>query len=72
MSFVIKDDGVLAKYIKIWNKIKKTLNIKLYSMLVYDKKNIRAKVREFNGMIKINFWGDEVQKVMYITLVQTV
>ena len=72
MSFVIKDDDVLAKYIKIWNKIKKTLNIKLYSMLVYDKKNIRAKVREFNGMIKINFWGDEVQKVMYITLVQPV
>ena len=72
MSFVIKDDGVLAKYIKICNKIKKTLNIKFYSMLVYDKKNIRAKVREFNGMIKINFWGDEVQKVMYITLVQTV
>ena len=41
-------------------------------MLVYDKKNIRAKVRDFNGMIKINFWGDEVQKVMYITLVQPV
>ena len=55
MSFVIKDDGVLAKYIKIWNKIKKTLNIKFYSMLVYDKKNIRANVREFNGMININF-----------------
>ena len=29
MSFVIKDDSVLVKYNEIWNKIKKTLNIKL-------------------------------------------
>ena len=28
MSFSIKDDDVLVKYIEIWDKIKKTLNIK--------------------------------------------
>ena len=36
MSFVIKDDDVLNKYNKIWNKIKKTLNIKFHSMSDYE------------------------------------
>ena len=31
-------------------------------MPVYDKKYIKAKVRESNGVIKTNFWGDEVPK----------
>ena len=59
MSFVIKDDDVLDKYNEIWDKIKKTLNIKFHSMPVYDEKYIKAKVREFNGAIKTNFLGGE-------------
>ena len=62
MSFVIKDDDVLDKYNEIWDKIKKTLCIKFHSMSVYDEKYIKAKVREFNGVIKTNFLGDEVPK----------
>ena len=31
-------------------------------MPVYDKKYIKAKVTEFNGVIKTNFWGDKVPK----------
>ena len=31
-------------------------------MSVYDEKYIKAKVREFNGVIKTNFLGDEVPK----------
>ena len=31
-------------------------------MLVYDEKYIKAKVREFNGVIKTNFLGDEIPK----------
>ena len=31
-------------------------------MPVYDEKYIKAKVREFNGMIKTNFLGDKVPK----------
>ena len=61
-SFLIKDDDVLDKYNKIWNKIKKALNVKFHSMLVYDEKYIKAKVREFNGVIKTNFLGDEIPK----------
>ena len=31
-------------------------------MPVYDEKYLKAKVREFNGVIKTNFLGDEVPK----------
>ena len=62
MSFVIKDDDVLDKYNEIWDKIKETLSIKFHSMSVYDEKYIKAKVREFNGVIKTNFLGDEIPK----------
>ena len=55
MPFVIKDDDVLDKYNKIWKKIKKTLSINFDSMTVYDGKYIKAKVREFNGVIKQTF-----------------
>ena len=55
MPFVIKDDDVLDKYNKIWKKIKKTLSNNFHSMTVYDGKYIKAKVREFNGVIKQTF-----------------
>ena len=61
-SFIIKDDTCLDKYNEIWNKIKEKLNIKFHSMPVYDEKYIKAKVREFNGVIKTNFLGDEIPK----------
>ena len=54
MSFVMKDDNVLDKYSKIWNKLIGELNIKFHNMPVYDEKYIKAKVREFNGVIKTN------------------
>ena len=68
MSLVIKDDDVLHKHNEIWQIIKKTLNIKFHSMPVYDEKYINAKVREFNGVIKTNFLGDEIRKEMRTTL----
>ena len=62
MSFVIKDDDVLDKYNKIWDKIKETLSIIFQSTPVYDEKYIKAKVRQLSGLIKTNVLGDEVPK----------
>ena len=62
MSFMVKDDNVLDKYNKIWDKIKEKVNIKFHSMSVYDETYTKAKVREFDGKIKTNFSGDEVPK----------
>ena len=60
--FEIKNDDVLNKYNEIWSKVKKTLNIQIHSMSVYDEKYIKAKVRELNGVVKTNFLGDEIIK----------
>ena len=62
MSLVIKDDNVLDKYNEFWNKIKKILNTKFHNMPVYDEKNIKAKVKVCNGLIKTNFLSDEISK----------
>ena len=62
MSFVVKDYMCLNKYNDIWDKIKETLSIKFHNTPVYDEKYIKAKVREFNGVIKTNFLGDKVPK----------
>ena len=62
MPFVIKDYDVLDKHNEIWGKIKETLSIKFQSMPLDDEKYIKAKLREFSGVIKTNFLGDEVPK----------
>ena len=62
ISFFIKNDDVLYKYNAIWDKIKEKLNIKFHSELIYDKKYIKAKVREYDGVIKTNFLGDKARK----------
>ena len=62
MSFMIEDDSVLIKYNEIWNKIKKTLNIKFHSMSLYDEKYVKAKVKEFSDVVNTNFCGDKVPK----------
>ena len=62
MAFLIKDNSVLNKYNKIWDKIKENLSIKFHSEPVYDQTYIKAKVREFDGKIKTNFLGDEIPK----------
>ena len=46
MSFMIEDDSALLKYNKIWSKIKNTFNTKFNNMHVYDKKDIKTKVKD--------------------------
>ena len=42
--------------------IKNKINIKFHSKPIYDQKYLKAKVREFDGVIKTNFLGNEVPK----------
>ena len=61
------------KYNEIWNKIKETFSIKFHSMLVYEEKYIKAKVREFNGAIKTNILGDKIpNESMHYTCIATI
>ena len=57
-----RDDDLLDKYNKIWNVIKNKLNIKFHSKPVYNQKYLKVKVKEFDGVIKTNFLGNEVPK----------
>ena len=65
----------LNKYNEIWDRIKEKLNIKFHSTPVYDEQYIKAKVREFNCVIKTNILGDEIPKesahyicIAYVTI----
>ena len=59
-SFMIKDGNILDKYNKIQDKIKETLSMKFHSKPVYDGRYKKAKVREFDNVIKTNFLGNEM------------
>ena len=66
--FSIKDDEVWDKYDKIWDVIKDKLGIKFPSEPVYKYKYLKAKVREFDGVMKPNFLGNGMPKEnMYYT-----
>ena len=68
ISFLIKDEEVWDKYNKIWDVIKDKLGIKLHSEPVYKYKYLKAKVGEFDGVIKTNFLGNGMPKEnMYYT-----
>ena len=62
MSLTIKDDKVWNKYDKIRDVIKDNLGIKFHSEPVSEYKYLRLKVREFEGIIKINFLDNSVPK----------
>ena len=68
MSFLIEDDQVWDKFDKVWNVIKDKLGIKFHSEPVYEYKYLKAKVREFDGVIK-TFWVMICQKEICIILV---
>ena len=62
MSFLIKDNEVWEEYQHIWDVIKDKLGIKFHSEPVYEYKYLKAKVREFDGVIKTNFLGNDMPK----------
>ena len=69
MSFLIKDDEVREKYKQIWNLIKNKLGIRFHSLPVHDKKYLKSKVKEYDGVIKQIFQVMAYQKKINIILV---
>ena len=62
MSFLIKVDKVWDKYDQIWHMIKDKLGIEFHSEPVYEYKYLKAKVREFDDVIKTSFLGNDMPK----------
>ena len=68
MSLFIKDDEVWEKYDKLWDAIKNKLGIKFHNQLVCEYKYLKAKVKEFECVIKTNFGGIYMAKKLCIIL----
>ena len=47
---------------KIWDVIENKSGVKFHSDPIYKQKYLKAKVREFNGVIKTNFLGNDMPK----------
>ena len=62
MSFLIEDDEVWDRYDESCDLIKDKLGIKFHSEPVYENKYLKAKVREFDGLIKTTFLGNDMPK----------
>ena len=62
MSFLIKKNKVREKYEEVWDVIKNKPGIKFHSEPVYEQKYLKAKVREYDSVIKTNFLGNGVPK----------
>ena len=56
--------------VEVWDVIKNKLGIKFHSEPIYEKKYLKAKIREFDGDIKTNFLGNGLPKEnMYYTCI---
>ena len=62
MSFFIKDNEVWEEYQRIWDVIKDKLVIKVHNDPFYEYKYLKAKLREFDNVIKTTFWGNDMPK----------
>ena len=62
--FLIKDDDdeVRKKFKEICDLIKNKLGIIFHSLLVHDKKYLKTKVKEYDGVIKKCFLDNDVTK----------
>ena len=58
----MKGDETWEKCKQIWDVIKNKLGIKFHSEPIYEEKYLKAKVREFDGMIKTNILGNGIPK----------
>ena len=63
MSFLVKDDELLEKYNKIWEKFKNTINKEFDSDPVYNEQYLKAKIKYYNGKINSNFRNNNIPKV---------
>ena len=62
MSFLIKDGEGWENFDNIWDAIKNKFGIKFHNEPVYEYKYLKAKVKEFNGVIKTNILGNDMPK----------
>ena len=64
---MIKDDELLEKYNEIWEKVKNSLKKELDSEPVCNKKNLKDKIKSYNGKSTQIFTKIKYQKKILTT-----
>ena len=62
MSFLMSDNKICENYKQISDAIKNKLGIKSHSKLIYEKKYLKVKVKEFDRVVKTNFLSNGIPK----------
>ena len=62
VSFLIKDDKLLEKYNEIWDKVSYTIPKEFGSNLLYNKRNLRDKIKSYKGKTNANFHNNKMPK----------
>ena len=62
MNHLVKDEKILKKYLKIWNKIKSLIKKELNSEPVYNDKYIKTRIKIYNDEVYTNFQYNKIPK----------
>ena len=62
MNHLVKDEKILKKYLKIWNKIKSLIKKELNSEPVYNDKYIKTKIKIYNDRVYTNFQHNKISR----------
>ena len=62
MSFLIKYNKLLWKYIEVWDKVSKFIKNRFGSEILYNEKYLKTKVTFYEGKINTNFHNDKMLK----------
>ena len=62
MSFLIKDNKLLWKYVKVWNKGSKFIKSRFDSESLNNEKYLKSKVTSYEGKINTNFHNNKMFK----------
>ena len=62
MNHLVKDEKILKKYSKIWNKIKSLIKKEWNSEPVYNDKYVKIKIKTYNNKVYTNFQHNKIPK----------
>ena len=62
MSFLIQDDELLERYDEIWENVENNIKKEFDSEPVYNKNDLKGKIKSYNGKINTDFHNNEIPK----------
>ena len=68
LSFLLKDDKLFEKYKEIWEKVKNNIKKEFGIEPMYNKKDLKGKIKSYNEKINANFHDNKIPNE-YSTLI---